>query len=170
MRDWTPSQAAARALVLLLPLVALLASLPAGAEVWSTFFLLVLLLSAGAAFLTDSVLGMVAMLLVLFWWSTRVPHPLSPWVLVAAAGLLGAHVAATVADHGPGTLDLDRGLVQLWVRRGGQVFLAAPLVWVVALLADGAAEEPGIWVAGLAAALVAVLFTTVAFHFPEKLE
>jgi hypothetical protein len=48
--------------------------------------------------------------------------------------------------------------VRLWAVRGALVFLAAPAVFIVAVVLRGQPEPVGIWVAGLAAALV----TTVA--------
>lgn len=156
-----------RAVIAVTPLLALLASLPAGAQMWVTFFLLVFGLSIGSAYLTDSAMGLVAMLLVLFWWATRATDPLSPWVLAAAAALLAAQVASVLADYGPPTMDLDRDLVRLWLRRAGVIFLAAPAAWLMARLVDGAPDQPTIWVVGLAACLAAVVAATVALRLPE---
>ena len=151
LHTWPRSQRILRAVIAVGPALALVASLPAGADLWLTLFLLVFVLSVGNALVTDSVMGLVAMLIVMSWWATGVPDPLSAWVLAAAAALVVTQVASVLADYGPPSLDLDPDLLRLWLRRAGIVFPVAPAAWLVARLADGAPDEPGIWVAGLAA-------------------
>jgi hypothetical protein len=168
LRTWTPSQIILRAVIAVSPVLALVASLPAGTEVWLAFFILVLGLSVGSALVTDSSMGLAAMLLVLFWWGTRVDDPSSVWILVAAAALLVAQVASVLADYGPPTLDLDPGLLRLWLRRAGLIFPAAPVAWLVARLVDGAPDQPSIWVAGLAACLAAVVVAIVSLRLQES--
>jgi hypothetical protein len=168
LRNWTRSQWILRAVVAVSPVLALAASLPAGAGVWLGFFLLVLGLSVGSALVTDSSMGLAAMLLVLFWWGTRVDDQLSGWVLVAAAALLVGQVASVLADYGPPTLDLDPDLLRLWALRAAVIFPAAPVAWLVARLVDGAPDQPSIWVAGLAACLAAVVVAIVSLRLPEN--
>jgi hypothetical protein len=62
-----------------------------------------------------------------------------------------------VAGYGPRDLPPDRATLRLWAVRGAVVFLAAPAVYLVATLLAGQPEPGGIWVAGLAAALVATV-------------
>ena len=64
-------------------------------------------------------MGLVAMLLVMAWWAVRVPDPLSPWVLAAAAALIVTQVTSELADYGPPSLELDPDLLRLWLRRRG---------------------------------------------------
>ena len=140
------------------PPAAMVASFPAGADPSTPFLLLVASLALAGALWTSSMLEPVALLLVLAWWVVRLDTaPTSPWVLAAAAALVAGHAAAVVADHGPVTLAVDPLLVRLWVRRGLLAFLAAPAAWLVARGLAAAPPQPGIWVAGLAAAAVAVL-------------
>ena len=131
LRAWPRSQRILRAVIGIGPGVALVASLPAGAHLWLTLFLLVLFLSVGSALVTDSGMGLVAMLLVMFWWASQVPDPLSPWVLAAAAALLATQVASVLADYGPPALDVDPLLLRLWLRRTGIIFLVTPAAWLV---------------------------------------
>lgn len=167
LRAWARSQWLLRSVVAVTPLLALLASLPTGVEPWPEFFVLVLALSVGSAVVTDSTMGLTAMLLVVFWWGSRVSTPGSPWVLVAAALLLADQVASVLADYGPPTLTLDRALLRLWLRRATLVFLAAPVAWLVARVVDRAPEQPGIWVAGLVACVGAAVAAIVTLRLAE---
>ena len=168
MRAWPRSQVILRAVIAVGPVLALVASLPAGAHPWLTLFLLVFVLSVGGAVATDSVMGLVAMLIVMTWWAARVSDPLSAWVLAAGAALLVTQVALVLADYGPPSLDLDPDLLRLWLRRAGIVFPIAPVAWLVARLADGAPDEPSIWVAGLAGCLVAVVLAVLGLRPRES--
>lgn len=155
---WTPGQLALRGTLVVGLLVALLATGLRG--VWPDWWLVVLVtgLAVGFSLLPESAMGTVATVLVLGWWGFAFRGgPYAP-ALLAAAGLLVAHVAAVVASYGPHDLPLDPATVRLWAVRGALVFLAAPTVFAVAVLLRGQPEPVGIWVAGLAAALV----TTVA--------
>jgi hypothetical protein len=155
---WTPGQWALHGTVVAGLLVALLATGLRGA--WPDWWLVVLVtgLAVGFSLLPESAMGTVATVLVLAWWGLAFRGgPYAP-ALLAAAGLLAAHLAAVVASYGPRDLLLDPPTVRLWAVRGALVFLAAPAVFAVAVLLRGQPEPVGIWVAGLAAALV----TTVA--------
>ncbi len=48
------------------------------------------------------------------------------------------------------------------------VFPVVPVAWLVARLADDAPDEPGIWVAGLAACLAAVVLAVLGLRVPES--
>lgn len=158
---WTPAQAALRITIVAGMMVALLATGLRGA--WPAWWLVLLVAGLAVAFalLPEAPMGTVATGLVLAWWGFAFRGGPYPEALLAAAGLLTAHVAAVVAGYGPRDLPPDPGTVRLWVVRGAVVSLAAPAVFVVAALLAGQPEPGGIWVAGLAAALV----TTVAAGF-----
>jgi hypothetical protein len=168
LRTWPRSQRILRAVIAVGPVLALVASLPAGAHVWTFFFLLVFGLATGSALVTDSMMGMAAMLLAMFWWALAVPDPLSPWVLAGAAALLVTHVSSVLADYGPAALDVDPLLLRLWLRRTAIVLPSAPVAWLVARLVDGAPDQPSIWVVGLAACLFAVVLAIVGLRLPES--
>jgi hypothetical protein len=157
-RDWTPGLWALRVTVVAGLLVALLATGLRG--VWPNWWLVALVAGLGVAFslLPEAPVGTVATGLVLAWWGFAFRDGPHPQALLAAAGLLAAHVAAVLTGYGPRDLPLDPATARLWLVRGAAVFLAAPAVFVVATLLRGQPEPVGIWVAGLAAALV----TTVA--------
>ena len=157
-RGWTPRQWALRATIVAGLMVALLATGLRG--VWPAWWLVVLVGGLAVAFslLPEAPMGTVATGLVLAWWAFAFRDGPHPQALLAAAGLLTAHLAAVVAAYGPRDLPVDSATVRLWAVRGALVFLAAPAVFAVATLLRGQPEPVGIWVAGLAAALV----TTVA--------
>lgn len=157
----TPAQAALRITIVAGVMVALLATGLRG--VWPAWWLVVLVAGLAVAFalLPEAPMGTVATGLVLAWWGFAFRGGPYPEALLAAAGLLAAHLAAVVAGYGPRDLPPDPATVRLWAVRGAVVFLASPAVYLVATLLQGQPEPPGIWVAGLAAALV----TTVAAGF-----
>ena len=160
-QGWTPGQWALRATVVAGLMVALLATGLRG--VWPAWWFALLVAGLAVAFslLPEAPMGTVATGLVLAWWGFAFRDGPHPQALLAAAGLLAAHVAAVLAGYGPRDLPLDPATVRLWAVRGVLVFLAAPAVFAVAILLRGQPEPVGIWVAGLAAALV----TTVAAGF-----
>jgi hypothetical protein len=159
---WTPSQWLLRVVVVVTPLGAVLAGLPAGGtpRAWS----LVLLVGASVLFalFPGSLAGVLVLLAPVVWWA-GVPDPMHPMCLVAAALLLACHVAALLAAYGPDRLPVDPALVALWVRRAVLVLLPAPVVWAVASALTGERERPGMWVAGLVAACLGAAVATVVF-------
>jgi len=168
LREMTPSQWLVRTLVVLAAPGALLFARPAGGTPSVVFFVLVLGLSLGAAAVTDSPFGLVALAAAVLWWGAKVPEPLSPWLLAAAAAICTGHIAGVLADHGPLTLDVGPELGRRWLVRGVLVFTLAPLSWLVVRVVDDAPEQPRVWVAGLAACLVAVLAAALAFRFSPE--
>ena len=157
-RGWTRGQWALRGTVVAGLMVALLATGLRG--VWPAWWLVVLVggLAVGFALLPEAPVGTTATALVIVWWGFAFRDGPHPQALVAAAGLLTAHVAALIAGYGPGDMPVDRATVRVWSLRGAAVFTAAPVVLAVAILVRGEPEPTGIWVAGLTAALT----TTVA--------
>ncbi|MCW2794131.1 MAG: hypothetical protein JWO76_3229 [Nocardioides sp.] len=167
-RGFAAGQLVLRLLVLLGPLVALLATGLVGVVPAGWLVALVAVLSVAFAAMPDSPFGTAVMLVVLAWWGISLRDGLHPEAVLAAAGLVTAHVAAVLASYGPGSMPLDRGVVRLWAARGAAVLLAAPTVWVVAALLRDQPEAPGIWVAGLAAACAATLVAAVAFPLDRR--
>ncbi|MGB0100216.1 MAG: hypothetical protein WBP61_08030 [Nocardioides sp.] len=156
------SQLALRAVVLLGPLVALLATGPAGQ--WPPWWLVVLVggLSTAAALAPDSPAGVGAGLVVLGWWALSLSAELPAWVLLAAVALVLAHLAALVASYGPRTMPVDASTALLWARRGAWVLLTVPGAWLVSRLVQGEPEPWGIWVMAVAAACAATVAATAA--------
>jgi hypothetical protein len=158
----TRSQLVLRTLVLLGPVVAVLASGPAGN--WPSWWAVVLVLAtAGAAsWQPDGPFPACAGLVVLGWWAVAVGDRVPVAVLVAAAALVVGHVAALLASYGPESMPIDTATVLLWVRRGALVLLVVPVAWGLARLLRDQPEQPGVWVLGVAAAFVAMVVATVA--------
>jgi hypothetical protein len=141
MRLAAPSQWAARLVVLLAPFVVVLAAVTAGVEV-PRWFLLVVLLTAGASALrpdTHTVLATLLVLLVFWWWSG--PAASDGSVLLAAVGVVALHVAGTMAGYAPAATGLDAGLVRLWLQRAGLLWLVALLAWGARRMADASALD-----------------------------
>ena len=163
IRRWTPGQWVLRAVIVLAVLGALFATVPAGATPAPWLVLLVLVVSVVFAVFPDSAAGAGVLVLVVMWWGVGLRDGLHPAALLGATGLLVAHVAATVADLGPGTLPLDRAVLLRWARRGLAVLLSAPLVWAGAPLVRDEPAPAGLWLAGLVAALGGLLAANLLF-------
>lgn len=153
----TRSQLVLRTVVLLGPVVAVLATGPAGN--WPPWWVVVAVVAtaAGAARQPDGPFLASAGLAVLAWWAFAVGEAVPAAVLVAAVALVAAHVAGLLAAYGPETMPLDPATVRLWVRRGALVLLPVPVAWGLAGAVRDQPEQPGIWLAGVAAACVATL-------------
>jgi hypothetical protein len=164
LRRWSPGQGALRAAVMFGPVVAVLATLLLGdAPPW-WLVLVVAGMGAGFAYFPDSAVGAGVFLLVLAWWAMGPGDGLHPAALVAAAGLLVSHLAATVAAYGPGSVPPDPAVLRRWAIRVVLVFPAAVLAWAIATAArDSAEPPPGIWAAGLAGLLAAFVAADVLY-------
>lgn len=156
-RQWSPGQWALRSVIVLGSVGALVSTVPAGATppVWLVG--LVLVISLGGARYPDSGAVAGALVIVVVWWGIGLRDGLHPAALIASAGLVAAHVAATVADLGPGAVPLDRRVLVRWSLRGLLVWLSTPLAWGVAVLVRDQPAPAGIWLAGLVAALAGLL-------------
>ena len=162
IRRWTLGEWALRAVAALAPVLALLCTGPAGA--WPRPWLLVLeqLMSVAYAFRPTSGAGIGALGLVLVWWGLAFRDGLHAWAIASAALLVAAHLAGLLASDGPDRLQVDAATVRLWLRRGLLVLLASPVVFAVAVSLRGGPDVPGVWIAGLAAALVAMVVASLA--------
>jgi hypothetical protein len=156
------SQLGLRALVLLGPLVALLASGPAGHAAPWLVIAATLALAAGGAWAPDSPVAAAPYLVVLGWWALALDEAVSGWAVLASAALLVAHVAGLLASYGPASMPLDAPTLRLWSTRGAVVLLTAPGAWLAARALEGEPEQPGIWVLGVAAAAAATVVATAA--------
>ena len=159
MRAWTRGQWALRAVVVLGALTALLASGPAGAPPPQPLVLVVTGLALAHARSPESAAGVVSLGLVVCWWAAAV-DVLHPAVLLAAAGLLAAHVAALVAAYGPDQLGVDPLVLRRWLLRAGLVLLPAPGLYGAAVVLRDRPEVPGAWLIGLGAAVAATVLAT----------
>jgi hypothetical protein len=150
-----------RAVAALGPLVALWAGAPEGL-VPSVFVVLVTVaLGVGYAFWPEHFIGPITLVVVLLWWSLHVGASMPGGALVAAAALVASHVAGVLLGYGPPRMAIPAGLVGTWVWRGAMVWLAAPVVWVVARAYSGEASPTTFWLAGLAVAIVGAVVGAV---------
>jgi hypothetical protein len=142
-----------RAVVFLGPVVALLATGPAGnwPEAW--VLVLTMVLSAGFATMPESAFGTMSLGVVVIWWGGGLER-IAVEVLVAGSALLAAHLAALLLSYGPAQLPVDGRLVRRWLRRGMLAALSMPALWLLATALEDRPEPPGVWVAALVAGIV----------------
>jgi hypothetical protein len=107
----------------------------------------------------ESWTGVVLLIGLAYVWST-VPDPLTPLVLVAAAGMLVVHLAALVAAQGPATMRVDHTQVVRLLERGFLLWLAAAAVWALDQLADDLPDGRLVYATGLTLMLVITAVTT----------
>jgi hypothetical protein len=165
----TPARLALRAVLLVAPVLALLAARPQ--DVPSGWFVaLTTVLSIGFAAMPESALGTTCLGVVAFWWAIASSHGVPAGAVPAALLLVAAHVASVLLSYGPASMPIGPALSRLWLRRGLAVSVVAPLVWLVAVAVDDEPEPPGIWVSGLACAVVLciVAATAVAVHEDDR--
>ena len=160
-RSWTRSQVSCRALIALLPVVALL--IAPGRQPGPMVLLVVAGAIAWAAF-PELAAGPIVLLSVMAWWAIKVPDPVRPSVLVAALALSGAHVAGLLAAYGPVRAALDRRLVLVWVRRTLLGFLVAPVAYAAVVGLDEG-RAPPMW--PFAMGVLAVLCLIVGMHLRD---
>ena len=169
-QGWTRGQWELRALMVLGPLVAVFARWGSLGAPRPWLVGLVFMLAVGWALAPESVVGAVTLLVVGFSWAssevTGAPLP----ALVAALGMLVAHLAALVASYGPPRLPVAPPVARLWAIRGAVAFGAAPLVWLLTTAVRDLPASGTVWVAGLVVALSVVLVAAVATQsaMPEE--
>jgi len=155
-----------RAVILLGPVLALLAARPADLP-HGWFVALTLVLSLGFAAMPESALGTVCLGVVVFWWALAAADGVPLASIPAALLLLATHVAALLLSYGPPWLPIGTALLRRWLRRGAAVAVAAPLVWLVAVVVDDQPEPPGIWISGLVCAVVVCIVAATAVTMRE---
>jgi hypothetical protein len=163
-RGWTRGQWALRLVIVLGPLVAVLARTPALGAPSPWFVALVLVLAAGWAVLPESVIGSVALLVVGLSWASQETATVPAGALLAAFGMIAAHVASLVASYGPPRLPVDPRVVRLWALRGLAVFGAGVLVFVLARTVARLPASASVWVVGLVVALSVIVVAAAAIQ------
>jgi hypothetical protein len=118
--------------------------------------LTVLVFSLGWAAYPESAVGTTVMVLVVCWWGLGLRDSVNVWAIAASALLYGAHVAGTLASYGPPEMPLDGEVVRMWLRRTALTLFAAPVIYICVRWVRDIPEPAGVWVAGLAAALVVI--------------
>ena len=115
----------------------------------------------------ESALGTLCLGVVVFWWTLVSSSGVPVGAVPAALLLVAAHVASVLLSYGPQQLPVGRALFLRWLRRGALVAVAAPVVWLVGVVVDGEPEPPGVWVAGLACAVVVCIVAATAVTVRE---
>jgi hypothetical protein len=121
-------QLALRTLVLVGVAAAIVAAQAAGARPGPWEQGVVLGLTSITAVRPESIAGVGMLAGAAYIWALA-PETLSPLVLVAAAGMILAHVSALVAAQGPARMGVDGVQVRRWAARGLLLWLAAAAVW-----------------------------------------
>lgn len=155
---WSRTTWVLRVLVLVLPVAALLLALPQWPD--PIVGVLVVLGSVRWAWLPDDLVGAIVLVLVGGWWAVH--GTTDARLLAVGALLLVAHVAATLASYGPGTLDPGRALVRLWIRRGLLALVPLVVASGAVRLLDAGLAPPGLWTVALGATVVLLLATARA--------
>ena len=137
-----------RVLMVVLPLAALFATAPAGDVPLNVLLPVVAAASVLWAALPGSQAGLVALAGVVGWWASAPDPGLDPMALVAAACLLGAHIAGLMAAAGPRTMPIDPDWARLWLIRGMAAMLAALAAYGVIAWAAWSPSPPLTWMAG----------------------
>lgn len=162
------SQVVARLLMLLGPLAALVAAAAADVPPPEWVVVVLVALAVGWIFMPESLFGTLCLAVVVAWWGVAELDEVPAEALIAALGLLVAHLAATVAAYGPPEMNVDPATARLWLTRGALVFTAAPGVFLLEALVRDQPEPPGVWIAAMAAIAVGGLVAAVAFCPPRE--
>ena len=142
---WSPGQVVLRIVIAAPPLACLVLMRAIGAPMGGGWLVVVAVLSLVSAWAPDSAALAVAVILVVLLWGLRATDPLSPWLLVVTGGLLLAHVAAVLADHGPRALVLPKALWLLWGWRTALAMAAAVGAWWLARVVAQWTSPAGLW-------------------------
>lgn len=116
-------------------------------------------LAALTAFRPESIAGVGALAGVAYVWAL-VPETLSPLVLVAAAGMILAHLSALVAAQGPARMAVDGRQLLLWAARGLLLWLAAAAVWGLSVAVVDLPQRRLAYAVGLVVLTVVALAAT----------
>jgi hypothetical protein len=133
-------------------LLALLAGIP---EDYTPSVFVIVVVCVGtviAVFRPEHLALSITMGVVIVWWALQVRSEMPVAVLVAAAGLIVAHAAATLLAYGPPSLTVDPALALLWSMRAAMAWTGALAVWLVARAYAGHGSPELFWLVGLAAA------------------
>lgn len=107
----------------------------------------------------DSVAGVGLFAGAAYVWSMA-PETLSPLVLLAAAGLVLAHVSALVAAQGPARMSVDGEQVRRWAARGLWLWFSAAAVWGLGVLVVEVPQPRLAYALGLTLLIVLAVATT----------
>jgi hypothetical protein len=143
-------------------MLALVAGIPEDYTPPVALVVLVAAASVLSAFRPEHLIVSITMGIVIVWWALQLHAEMPVAVLVVAAGLIVAHVAATLLAYGPTSLPVDSALAVLWSMRAAMTWTAGLAVWAVARAYSGHGSPATFWLTGLAAAFVGAVVAAVA--------
>lgn len=130
------------------------------------YLLLAAALALVAAAAPGSHAGAPAMIWVLLGWLLHEPTGLGAGVLLAAVGLVAAHIAANLTSYVPPLGGPDGALVRVWLWRGLLVLIPAVACWAVVRLVGAGGEQ--LWVAGALVVVVAGIGVSLVMGGRER--
>jgi hypothetical protein len=145
-----------RTLVVLGAAAAVVAAQAAGARLGPWEQGIVFGLAVITAIRPESVGGIALLGGTAYVWALA-PETLSPLVLVAAGGMILAHLSALVAAHGPVRMAVDGAQVRRWAARGLLLWLVAAAVWGFSVLVADLSQGRLAYALGLTLLIVAAL-------------
>ncbi len=107
----------------------------------------------------ESIAGVALLTGGAYFWALS-PETLSPLVLLAAAGMVLAHVSALVAAQGPARMRLDGAQVRRWAARALMLWLAAAIVWGLSVFLADLPESRLAYALGLTLLTIMAVVTT----------
>ena len=137
LRRLSPHQVLLRAAVVVGPLLTLAATMAARGSFQPIALMVIGVFALGCAISPDTHVGLLVVLLLALNWLQTVDDETTPWLLVAAAGLLVLHVSMAAATVAPPAARWDRRMTRRWSTRSAVVMAATVGAWSVAVgLAD----------------------------------
>jgi hypothetical protein len=136
LRRLSPHHLVLRALVLVGPMLAATATMAAHGGFQPIALVVVAVLTIGCAIWPDTHVGLLTILLIAINWIQSVEDVTTPWVVVAASGLLVFHTAMAASTIAPPAARWDRPLVALWVERSAVVIASTAATWAVSVGID----------------------------------
>lgn len=117
------------------------------------------LLTLGALVLPEAPLGLLLVAtLALVWALLPKGSVTSPWVLLAALGLVLVHVSLHLAAQGPAVMRPDPAQLRLWSVRAVALWCSSALLWVAACWLRGTATPSAVYVLALVVLAASVVW------------
>lgn len=133
LRRLSAHQVVLRAAVVAGPLLTLGATMAARGSFQPIALMLIGVLAVGCALSPDTHVGLLVVLLLALNWLQTVDDETTPWLLVAAAGVLVLHVSMAAATVAPPAARWDRSMARRWSTRTAVVMAATAGAWATAL-------------------------------------
>jgi hypothetical protein len=148
-----------RAFVVVGAMTAVVAAQAAGARPATWQQAVVLGLSLVMAVRPESLAGVGVMCAAAYTWSMA-PETLSPLVLLAAGGMVLAHVCALLVAQGPARMHVDGAQVRRWAGRALLLWTGAAAVWGLGVAMADLPQRRTSYALGLVMLLVLAVATT----------